>query len=294
MTTFADMTDQVIADLSSYVHQQESITVLTAGIDADDLTIQIDDPSALSKGLVEIGDELVYLKSVTATSAVATVMPGGRGFDGTTAATHGQYSIVRNSPLFPRSSAQRAMNETLISCGLKPVLKHDVEFDGTTFAYVLPAGADDVISVSYEKFDSTGVWPLLRNWRVDRNYWSDGATSAEVALILHEAPPPGQTLRIQYIGDPTPLTTADDFSDSGLPASAEDVIRFGAMWRLVSKIDPGRVSAQSPMTATLDVRFQTGKASDVSKYLYQLYSARLSEELSRQQDKYVNPIHYLG
>ena len=47
------MVEQTIAEVGSYIKNQDSITIITSAIDADDLTIAVDDVKALSKGVVE-------------------------------------------------------------------------------------------------------------------------------------------------------------------------------------------------------------------------------------------------
>lgn len=101
MTTFAQLVDDTISEVSSYVRNQEAVTVLTQAVDSDDVTLTVDDTSQVSKGLVEVGDELVYVKSVNRAAGTATVLPGGRGWKGSTAAAHGINDLVRNNPLFP-------------------------------------------------------------------------------------------------------------------------------------------------------------------------------------------------
>ena len=64
MSTFDVIVEDVLSEASSYIRNQESITVLTQAADSDDLTFIVDDATQVSKGLVEIGDELVYVKSV--------------------------------------------------------------------------------------------------------------------------------------------------------------------------------------------------------------------------------------
>ena len=103
----------------------------------------------------------------------------------------------------------------------------------------------------------------------------------------------GRDVRVQYTKYPSPLVNdSDNFaSTSGLPQSAEDVIRLGAMWRLVSTIDPGKVTAVSPADV-MDAPFEVGQSSSVARYLYQLFGVRLAEEKAKQQKNYLSIIQY--
>ena len=288
------MVDQILAESQSYVRNQESLTVITDNMTSSDTSFEVDDVTAISKGLVEIGDELVYVKSIDLTTGIATVLPGTRGYRSSDAVAHSINELVRNNPTFPRSQVARAVNETISAVDLDAVVNYDFVFDGTTLAYKMPAGTSDVISVSWEAWDSTGRWIRLKNFRLDRNYWEDGDTEASVALVLQECPVPGRTVRVQLLkGAERMDAPTDDFTTAtGLPESCEDVIRLGAMWRLISSVDLGKVIATSPSADAMDVPVSAGRASEVSKYLYQLYSTRLAEERGKQADLFTDSISY--
>ena len=113
MSTFAEIVEDTLAEVSSYVKNQEAITVLTQTATDSDTTLTVDDANSLSRGIVEIGNELVYVKSVNATAGTVTILPGGRGWRGTTAAAHGLNTILRNNPTFPRDQIRRAINDTI-------------------------------------------------------------------------------------------------------------------------------------------------------------------------------------
>lgn len=292
MTTLANLVDDTISEVSSYVRNQESITVLTQAAAADDTTLTVDDASQVSKGLVEIGDELVYVKSVNKTAGTIEVLPGGRGWKGSTAVTHGVNTVIRNNPLFPRVMVKRALNDTIKGIDLKAIGNHTFEFDGTRYAYLLPTDFNDPVGVSWNAPDTTGVWPLIKRYRIDRNYYDDDTATEGQALVLLEYPMPGRNVRVQYTKFPTALTDGDVFSDSGLPASAEDVIRLGAMWRLISTVDPGKIVAMSPSADLVDTPVRATYGSDVARYIYQLFGVRLAEEKAKQADNYMSIIQY--
>lgn len=294
MSTFAEMTEQVLSEISSYVRNQESLTVLTASITASDLTLNLDDATAISKGIVEIDDELVYLKRALPVDGTALVLPGGRGWRGTVAATHAIDAIVRNNPTFPKTHIHRAMNETLKAIDLYVIDSYEFTFDGSTYVYTLPADATDVTGITTETLDSSGRWAVVRHFRLDRNYWPTGSLVPRMAVELQESPTPGRIVRVQYLRPASTLSVGDEFSASGLPASCEDLIRLGAMWRLLSTIDPGKVVATSPSADVLDNPVPAGRPGEVSKYIYQLYSARLAEEKAKQSDDFLTVIHYQG
>jgi len=292
MTTLRELSEQTLNEIGAYTRNQESVTVLTQPATADDLTFTVDDVSSLSKGTVEIDDELVYLKRINSQSGTVEVMPGGRGWSGSTASAHDALTIMRNNPLFSRSQIKRAINDTIIGIDLMSIGSYDFTFDGSTFAYPLPADFKNVTGISWEVPDTTGIWDLITRYRIDRNYRVEGSSAVRSALILDEAPMPGQTVRVQYARFPSALEDADDFSTTGLPVSAQDVVRLGAMWRLVSTVDPGKVIANTPSSEVIDAAVQPGQSTATARYIYQLFSVRLAEEKTKQMINYMSVINY--
>jgi hypothetical protein len=289
------MVEDTASEVSSYVRNQESITVLTQAVNDSELTLTVDDASAISRGLAEIGDELIYVKSVNTTAGTITVIPGGRGWRGTTATSHGVNTVLKNNPTFPRAQIRRALNDTIRGIDLRAIDSHEFEFDGTQYAYALPTNFQDVTGVAWDAPDTTEIWPLIKRFRLDRNFRVSGDSSTmRTAIVLLESPMPGRTVRVQYAKFPTALSSdGDDFvSVTGLPASAEDVIRLGAMWRLVSTIDPGKVVAMTPSADLVDSPVPSGESTTVARYLYQLFTVRLAEERAKQQDNYMSIIQY--
>lgn len=289
MTTFNEMVDHTLSEIASFTKNQQSVTVLTAPITASDLAFSVDDIKSVSKGTVEIGDELVYVSSVSPTYGTATIMPSARGWQGSTAVDHALHTIVRNNPMFPRVSIKRAINEILRSIDLHAISNHEFTFTGAQFAYELPAEVSDITGVSYELPDGTGVWNLLTRWRLDRNY---PGTGTNIAIVLNEAPMPGATVRVQYTHKPLELSDGDVFADTGLRASVEDVVRYGAMWKLLSTIDMSKISSTSATGEVIDAQVQAGQSTNIARYIYQIYQSRLAEEKSRQMDDYLQVINY--
>ena len=294
MTTLANMTEQILSELNSYVRNQDSLTVITQPIGSTDLTWFVDDVSAVSKGTCEIGEELVYVKKVLPVDGQIQILPGGRGWQATTAASHLVNSIIRNNPTFPRTQIMRAVNDTIKAIDLYVLANFDFSFDGTTMLYTLPEDLVDVVGVTYETKDSSGRWPTLNDFRLQFNHWPTGATAPRAAIELLSVPPAGYTVRVQYLKPASPISSTDDFSATGFPSSCEDMIRLGAMYRLVSTVDPGKLLANSVGADMLDQPVPAGRASDVSKYLYQLFQARLAEEKAKQADNFDTIIHYTG
>jgi hypothetical protein len=297
MATLNQLTEQTLGEVNSYVKNQESVTVITSAATAGDSTMLVDDATALSKGIVEIDDELIYLKKVIPTSGAIQVLGTtgnaiGRGWRGTTATSHVTGSVVRNNPIFPRNQVKRAILETIKGMNFPCITNTTFTFNGSDYSYIMPDALEDITGISWDVPDSTGVWQIIKNYRVDKNYYDADTASIKQALILKEAPMPGRTVNVQYTKFPTTITDNQELTVSGLPASCEDVVRLGAMYRLLSTVDPGKVTAVSVSADALDQPVQAGASTNAAKYIFQLYTVRLSEEIAKQQANFLNTIQY--
>jgi len=297
MATLNQLTEQTLGEVNAYVKNQESVTVITSATTAGDLTMLVDDPSSLSRGIVEIDDELVYLKKVFPNTGTIQALGTagnviGRGWRGTTATSHVTGSVVRNNPIFPRTQVKRAILETIKAMNFPCITYHTFTFNGSDYSYILPDALEDIVGISWDVPDSTGVWQLIKRYRIDRNYYDTTTSSIKQALILNESPMPGRTVNVQYTKFPTTITDNQELTVSGLPASCEDVVRFGAMYRLLSTVDPGKVVATTVSADVLDQPVQAGASISVAKYVFQLYTVRLQEEISKQQANFLNTIQY--
>jgi hypothetical protein len=295
MATLNELVEQTIGEIGTYVKNQESVTIITNPATATDLTLTVDDASSISKGIVEIDEELLYVKKSVAASGTIQILgvagnPVGRGWRSSGATSHVAGSVVRNNPIFPKNQVKRAILETIKGMNFPVIANETFVFDGADYSYVMPDSLIDVTGISWEVPDGTGVWDILKRWRLDTNYVVDGVTKQ--ALILNEAPMPGQNVRVQYTKYPTTITSNQDLTASGLPASCEDVVRLGAMYRLLSTVDPGKVTATSISADVLDQPVSAGASTNTAKYIFQLYTVRLAEETAKQQANFLNIIQY--
>jgi hypothetical protein len=297
MATLNQLTEQTIAEINSYVRNQESVTIITSAVTSADVTMLVDDVTSLSKGIVEIDDELIYIKKAISSSGTVQVLgtsgnPVGRGWRGTTATSHVTGSVVRNNPIFPRTQVKRAILETIKGMNFPCISNETFTFNGSDYSYIMPDSLVDVTGISWDVPDSTGVWSIIKNWRLDTNYYDANTGTIKQALILKETPMPGRTVNVQYTKYPTTITDNQDLTVSGLPASCEDVVRLGAMYRLLSTVDPGKVTATSVSADALDQPVQAGASTTAAKYIFQLYTVRLAEEIAKQQANFLNTIQY--
>ena len=122
-TTLSNLIDEVLMNLSGYTFQQERSTYLTSPVTTT--TSPSSNPTILSlgstdnvgKGVLEIDSELLWVDSFDRVANTATISPYGRGYLGTSATTHALDTKVTISPIFPRFSIQRAINDTINAMG---------------------------------------------------------------------------------------------------------------------------------------------------------------------------------
>ena len=295
MTTFSQLTDDTLMYLYGFTTHQEQETYLTATITASDTTLPLADLTAMSRGTIEIGDELVRVDDVNLTGLVATVPPYGRGYRGTTAAAHDFGSRVVIAPLFPRKLVKDAINQAVLA--VYPILtavgSTTFSFNPAVATYALPAGANNVISIAWQSIGPSKEWLPVRRYRVDSNAdttaWPTGAT-----ISLYDAIVPGRTVRVTYAKPPTVLSSDSDVftTVTGLPASSEDVVRLGAAMRLIPFLDSPHLSGLSAEADFSANMRPVGGAAQLGRSLMQQYQIRLQEEALRQDTLYPNRSHY--
>jgi hypothetical protein len=140
MSTLGDLVNSIHSALHSYTGIQEQQTWLTAGIDADDTALTVASLDAAQRGIAEIDDELVYVASTDDANGVE-LAPFGRGYRGTTAATHAINSAVTFAPAWPKAEIRKAITQCLD--GLFPQLYQikttDISYLPNPVGYDLPA-----------------------------------------------------------------------------------------------------------------------------------------------------------
>ena len=296
MATLNSMIDEVKRKLSGYTLRQDRQTYLTSALTSSSNSVAVDAADNISSGIIEIDDELIYVNSYNRTGKTLDVKYG-RGHSGTTAKAHNVGSRVIFSPTFPSVDVKDAINETIMSVfpDLYSLKTHTLTFSPAKSTYALPNDAINVYSVSYQIIGPSKEWVPVRSYRVD-NMANVNAFESGNTISLYSGIQPGRTVQVVYATDPDIMENPnDDFElTTGLPASCKDVIIFGAAARLVSFIDPGRLTFGS---AEADHQSQApsrayGSGTNTAKYLLAMYQQRLSEEARKLFDRHQIRIHY--
>lgn len=294
MSTFLDIINETNLALTGYTNRQDQATYLTAPITSTDLSFTVADGTVLTRGLVEIDDELIWVDSFDRNTNTATIPAYGRGFRDTTAQSHTAGTRVTISPSFPRSVIRRNIN--LAIDGVYPDLFGTFytifNWQAARTTYVLPNEAIDVLGASWQTIGPSKEWLPIRHYRVDRManpiYWGSGKT-----VSIREGIIPGRPVMITYTKKPTTLQyDTDDFTMTGLSESAREVIVLGAAYRTAMYLDLGRVPAATAEADAQQGNDPVGSAANIGRVLQQMYQQRLLVEVRRLQEQYPPRTHY--
>lgn len=294
-STFANLVDEVLLNLNGYTMRQDRTTHLTADLTSSGLSLSLGSVSNIGKGVVEIDDELIWIDTYDRVSSTATAAPYGRGYQGTTTATHATNTKVTISPTFPKLSIKRAINDTIKATfpQLYGVGRTTFSLTATQSTYAVPADVQTVLAVSWDTPGPTGEWMPVRDWRSDPQANTTAYPTGQT-ISIYDRITPGRTVQVVYTKEPSSLTNNNDVFESvtGLPSSCKDVIVYGASYRLASFIDPGRLTFTSAEADQADSKIQYGSGSNAARFMLALYQQRLSEEAGKLRDYYPVRIHY--
>ena len=288
MSTFADVIDETTLALTGYTNRQDQATFLTAALSSTALTFTVQDGTVLTRGIVEIDEELIWVDSFDRTTNIATIPAYGRGFRNTEPAPHSAGTRVTIAPSFPRSVVRKNVN--LAIDGVYPDLfgtyYTTFNFQAAVTTYQLPQEAIDILGASWQTIGPSKEWLPIRHLRMDKMAnpvtWNTGKT-----ISIREGIIPGRPVMITYTKKPSNLQfDTDDFTQTGLPESAREVIVLGAAYRTAAYLDLGRVPAATAEADAQQGNDPVGSAVNISRYMYQLYQQRLQVEVRRLQEQY--------
>lgn len=300
-----ELTDEVLINLAGYTIQQDKATHLTAAITTTTSTIaaptifSVADAQRLGSGIVEIDDELLWVDSVDRISNTGTVSPYGRGFMGSTAATHDAGSKVTISPTFPKHVVKRAIQDTIRAMGSSMFAVKQTSFTFSSTAintYELDnKNIQNILTMHWQDIGSSKEWIRVKRWDLDsfpdEATWGSGAQTVTIGDRIVS----GRKVKVVYATAPGTLSTSstDSFTtQTGLPESCRDVVVLGASYRLIAYLDPARTGAQSPQADETDNKRTFGSATNAYRQLFALYNQRLTEETMSQQQQYPPRVHF--
>jgi len=304
--TFAQIVSRVKQQLLGYTRDQASISSLANTMTSTDVQFMVDPETVtnISRGLIEIDDELILVKKYDRATGTVTVMGGvnGRGVEGTFPASHATNAIVTDDPMYPTSRIKEAINDTINGTFPDLWVFGEYEFPkiAARYEYPLPTDVEDVYKVTVNTIGPSAVWFPLSSWRFNPSASTTAgqvkptpAPTGKSLQIMRDFIVPGRNIRVEYIKKPGTLTAnGDDFeTTTGYPDRYVDMITYGACWRLLPAYESARLQQQAIEATERAPLVPTGAGSNASKYYMALYQQRLAEERTRLQrlfDSYQN------
>ena len=303
MPTLEQLIDEVAMNLAGYTLQQDRTTHITTAIttttspSSDPTILALASTDSISKGVFEIGEELLWVDSFDKVGKTATVAPYGRGYLGSTAALHDVDSKVTISPTFPRHAIKRAINDTISAFGANIMAVKTTTFTYnsaiTTYAFN-NLNIKNILSLTWSDLGPSKEWIPVRRWDWDAVGDTTAFGAGAQTVTIGDGIPAGRTVKVIYATDPVSFTanTQDYVEQTGLPSSTRDVAVLGATYRLLSALDPARAAANSPQADETDTKRPFGSTQSATKQIYALYQQRLLEESKAQQANFPIRVHY--
>jgi hypothetical protein len=305
VSTLEQLTDRVDTLLHGYTVNMESTTWLTGAITTTtQTTISVNDANVVSRGFIQIGDEIMYVNSTNNIDNILTLAPWGRAQRGTLAVTHDNSSKVMVSPLFPRFEIKRAINDTLNSMypSIFAIGQYQFPYIAARTTYDLPDVVENVLSVTHHVIGPSKEWLPVRAWQLDRTAnpgeWGTGGNFGKT-LGIYSAVVPGRTVNVAFSKRPTlfnitalPSVNQEYSTVTGMPDYSEDVVIYGAAFRMISFLDPSRLGALSAEADVLDNQRGPRSGENASRFLFNVYNTRLNEVAENQRRQFPIRSHY--
>ena len=305
MSTLEQIVDRVDTLLHGYSMNTESTTWLTAAVtNATTTTLFVADATVVSRGFMQIDEEIVYVTSTNNADNSVTLAPWGRGQRGTNATTHASLAKITVAPMFPRYEIKKAVNNTLDAMypQVFGVGQYQFSYVAAKTTYTLPVSAEHILSVSHSVIGPSKEWLPVRAWQIDRTAnptaFGDGVNFGH-SLSVYSPIVPGRTVNVAYAKRPTlfdistTASTSQELSTvTGLPSYAEDVVLYGAAFRMVSFLDPSRMGPLSAEADVLDNQRGARSGENAARFLFNIYNTRMNEVADNLRRQYPIRSHY--
>lgn len=283
---YETLMSEIQAALAGFGLRSQQRTFLANSCVAGDLTLVTATGGAanLTGRIIEIEDEVIDVLSDDGNNTL-TIAPDGRGFQGTTAASHAANKRIIVDPPFPRWRIQQAINETIdfVYPRLYGVASTQFTFNPAVHNYSLPALATNVLKV-----ECNTLGPTLRQVELARYVFNAAAAAPEFAstgksITLNEFPAPGRTVTVWYSTEPVAIGPGDLFTASGLSDSAKSCILYGTLSRLLATVDLSRSLTNSATEYEFGA-VGTNRVGTGASLIQSLEARHESELLSEQRE----------
>lgn len=292
MTTLAQVVERTRARLNG--DRTTASSYLTQPIDESALTIPLESTAGFSRGIAEVGFELVRVDSIDSTSRALKVPPYGRGYRATAASAHPAGTEVLWAPTYPAAVIADELNGVIGSLypDLYVVRTHTTEVPARPQPVDVPAEATGIIGV-WVRDEVRDMWLPEDRWRYDPDSTDDGRT-----LLVGGHHRPGTRVRIVYSTAPGlfDVTHPDaDFEETtGYPERVVDILALGVAARLAPYLDLTRLPASSAEARADGQSKPVGVASTLSRLLNQEFRRRVDDEVRALHRAHPIRVHRTG
>lgn len=265
--------DEVLDAMSGYVRDQNQVTETSGSMTDSATSFTVSENSQVSRGLVEVDDELMYVKSV-ASNGTVSLFSWGRAQSGTTAAAHSSGAPVRMAPLYPRQRVRDQIFATLreIHPDIAPIGLEFIDVNLVRTNYPMPANTYHILRVEWHPVGPSLMWAPVKRWRQNKT-----DTTVELELI-GPAWPGNDRARVLYMKDlPASLAANEDLIALGYPQDIHGVLVLGACYRLLTFTEPSRLQVSSVQAAARSEFVPAGSTSNLAKYVYGLFQQRVEQ-----------------
>ena len=291
-TTFGTVIEEVLSNLQGYSAAPDQVTSVIADVGLTDITLEVADAQDLGRGLIEIGQELMWVQSRNDTGNTVTLLPKGRGWRGTQAVTHATGDTVTVSPSVPRSVVAREANNQVRALYPDVYAVQSAQFVFNNIlkvGWAVPVEAVVILDVRWKDYRNN--WQRIRTWEAENG--ADLTDFPTGRCVRFRGIPIGRTVQIIYGTTPIPLVAETDlFSTSGLSAGAKDLVVLGTMVRVIPNLDVSRLQVQYAAAEEMGQPRPNGGAITVAKYVQQQYLMRLRQERAALNAEYPARIHF--
>lgn len=291
-TTFDSLVDSVLRELYGGGLAQPRASFLTGSVNASALQFTVTDATNFEQGVAEIENEIVFIESVDFDGNVLTISPDGRGYYGTTAASHAANARITMAPTWSRTAVAEAINETIT--GVYPdlfgVATTSFAFNPSINTYALPADAQRVLMVTVDTIGPSREQLTVK--RYSENLVASGSNfPTGKSITLEKGGFPGRNVNVTYMKSLSEITWGDDFTASGLAETAKRCIKYGACSALLTYMDSSRLPVDTAQADEVDPsKNGVGTASKVAAALYQRYTIELAAEKRRLRERTPVPV----
>lgn len=293
MPTCAAVIDETLGLLQSWsLDQSQVATLTTTSLGTGDLSFTFDGTTTatgLSPGLIEIDRELMYVSTIT--GSTATVPAWGRGYRSTTAAVHVAGARITSQPTYPRQKVLDCLNQQFerIFPRIYAVLDYETTTTLPVITYDLPDTAQWLLKAKWQVPDGRMYWQDVMRWRISSGLgtqFGDGLNG--ITVDVADSMQPGRPIQFIYAAKPLPLVNdSDDFvTTTGLNGGLVDVVELGAAAQLITMGETSRTQMASMEQQNRAQLVAPSAALTTSRYLDTRFQERLEEERKALQRLY--------